>query len=82
MAFYGLDYIPGFEREFDLTDTSIQHSFTEHERVSVSCYPLLCTRAWFDTCQERHALDLCNRRATGNSSHCQHHYNQVMVGLA
>ncbi|PVG02718.1 acid phosphatase/Vanadium-dependent haloperoxidase [Serendipita vermifera] len=32
-CFYALDYIPGFEREFDLTDTSIQHSFTKHERV-------------------------------------------------
>lgn len=30
-----MDYIPGFEREFDLTDTSIQHSFTVHERVPV-----------------------------------------------
>ncbi|KIM31039.1 hypothetical protein M408DRAFT_327933 [Serendipita vermifera MAFF 305830] len=32
-AFYALDYVDGFEREFDLTDTSIQHSFTAHERV-------------------------------------------------
>jgi hypothetical protein len=34
-CFYALDYVPGFEREFDLTDTSIQHSFTQHERVPV-----------------------------------------------
>lgn len=32
-VFYSLDYIDGFEREFDLTDTSIQHSFTVHERI-------------------------------------------------
>ncbi|KAG8820251.1 hypothetical protein FRC19_009017 [Serendipita sp. 401] len=31
--FYSLDYIEGFRREFDLTDTSIQHSFTVHERI-------------------------------------------------
>ena len=30
-----LDYIHGFWRDFDLTDTSIQHAFTVHERVPV-----------------------------------------------
>lgn len=37
-GFYALDYIPGFEREFDLTDTTIQHSFTVHERVPVCLF--------------------------------------------
>ncbi len=30
-----LDYIQGFWREFALTDTTIQHTFTVHERVPV-----------------------------------------------
>ena len=30
-----LDYIQGFWREFSLTDTTIQHTFTVHERVPV-----------------------------------------------
>ncbi|EIW51708.1 acid phosphatase/Vanadium-dependent haloperoxidase [Trametes versicolor FP-101664 SS1] len=32
-AFYALEYIEGFKREFSLTDTSLQHTFAVHERV-------------------------------------------------
>ncbi|CAE6424138.1 unnamed protein product [Rhizoctonia solani] len=32
-AFFALDKIDGFRREFSLTDTSIQHTYTVHERV-------------------------------------------------
>jgi diacylglycerol diphosphate phosphatase/phosphatidate phosphatase len=37
-SFEALNFIPGNQREFSLTDTSIQHTFAEHERVPV---PLL-----------------------------------------
>ncbi|KAF8682273.1 Acid phosphatase-like protein [Rhizoctonia solani] len=33
IIFYLLDEIEGFKRQFSLTDTSIQHTFTVHERV-------------------------------------------------
>ncbi|KAF8740515.1 Acid phosphatase-like protein, partial [Rhizoctonia solani] len=32
-AFFALDKIDGFRREFSLTDTTIQHTYTVHERV-------------------------------------------------
>ncbi|KAH9946069.1 phosphatidic acid phosphatase type 2/haloperoxidase, partial [Epithele typhae] len=32
-AFFGLNFVPGFRREFSLTDTSLMHTFAEHERV-------------------------------------------------
>ncbi|KAI0064654.1 PAP2-domain-containing protein [Artomyces pyxidatus] len=34
-----LDYVPGFKREFSVTDTSLSHTFAVHERVpSVALY--------------------------------------------
>ncbi|KAG8705829.1 hypothetical protein FRC08_001420 [Ceratobasidium sp. 394] len=62
-AFFLLDKIDGFRREFSLTDTSIQHSYTVHERVPnwmllVICFGgptvimpivnLLTVRSWWD----------------------------------
>lgn len=62
-AFFLLDKIDGFRREFSLTDTTIQHSYTVHERVPnwmlcVICFAaptvimpivnLLTVRSWWD----------------------------------
>ncbi|KAB5593260.1 diacylglycerol pyrophosphate phosphatase 1 [Ceratobasidium theobromae] len=62
-AFFLLDKINGFRREFSLTDTTIQHSYTVHERVPnwllcVICFGapvvimpivnVLTVRSWWD----------------------------------
>ncbi|KAG8695937.1 hypothetical protein FRC09_008848 [Ceratobasidium sp. 395] len=62
-AFFLLDKIDGFRREFSLADTSIQHTYTVHERVPnwlllVICFGapvvimpvvnLLTVRSWWD----------------------------------
>ncbi|KAG9127907.1 hypothetical protein FRC07_007753 [Ceratobasidium sp. 392] len=62
-AFFLLDKIDGFRREFSLTDTSIQHTYTVHERVPnwmlmVICFGaptvimpivnVLTVRSWWD----------------------------------
>ncbi|EUC56449.1 DPP1-diacylglycerol pyrophosphate phosphatase-like protein [Rhizoctonia solani AG-3 Rhs1AP] len=62
-AFFALDKIDGFRREFSLTDTTIQHTYTEHERVPnwmliVLCFGvptiimpivnMLTVRSWWD----------------------------------
>ncbi|TFY71761.1 hypothetical protein EVG20_g1252 [Dentipellis fragilis] len=39
-AFFALNEVNGFKREFSLSDTSIQYPFTEHERVPVAAVPL------------------------------------------
>lgn len=35
VIFIGIDQIDGYRRQFSLTDTSIQHSYTENERIPV-----------------------------------------------
>lgn len=62
-AFFLLDKIDGFRREFSLTDTTIQHTYTVHERVPnwmlcVICFGvpvvimptvnMLTVRSWWD----------------------------------
>ncbi|CAE7140126.1 unnamed protein product [Rhizoctonia solani] len=62
-AFFALDQIDGFRREFSLTDTTIQHTYTVHERVPnwmlmVICFGvptvimpivnMLTVRSWWD----------------------------------
>jgi len=42
IALYLIDKITGFWREFSLTDTSIQHTYTLHERVPVWALGLIC----------------------------------------
>ncbi|KAK9894111.1 acid phosphatase/Vanadium-dependent haloperoxidase [Cystobasidium minutum MCA 4210] len=39
---YFIDRIHGFRREFSLTDTSLQHTYTVHERVPVWSLGLIC----------------------------------------
>ncbi|KAI0647104.1 acid phosphatase/Vanadium-dependent haloperoxidase [Trametes meyenii] len=41
-AFYALEYIEGFKRQFSLTDTSLMHTFTVHERVPPLALYLIC----------------------------------------
>ncbi|KAH9900986.1 acid phosphatase/Vanadium-dependent haloperoxidase [Cubamyces lactineus] len=41
-AFYALDYVEGFKREFSLTDTSLLHTYAVHERVPPVALYMLC----------------------------------------
>ncbi|KAI0636915.1 acid phosphatase/Vanadium-dependent haloperoxidase [Trametes polyzona] len=41
-AFYALEYIEGFKREFSLTDTSLMHTFAVHERVPPIALYMIC----------------------------------------
>jgi len=41
-TFFCLNYVPGFRRSFSLTDTSILHTYTVHERVPNYALYLIC----------------------------------------
>lgn len=42
VALYFIDKVPGFRREFSITDTSLQHTFAVHERVPVWALGSMC----------------------------------------
>ncbi|KAI8998589.1 acid phosphatase/Vanadium-dependent haloperoxidase [Trametes punicea] len=41
-AFWALDFVEGFKREFSLTDTSLLHTYATHERVPPVALYMIC----------------------------------------
>jgi diacylglycerol diphosphate phosphatase/phosphatidate phosphatase len=41
-VFYLIDKIEGYRRVFDVTDTSLAHPYTHHERIPVWLLAIIC----------------------------------------